>query len=78
MVASHRVDAIARADGNTGLSYQLDGRFSGVVLPHKTNTPLVRIRPFSPAEFLVREHGPAVLSLLDDQDFMTYALPSGS
>ncbi len=72
------VDGTARAEGKKGLLYRLDGRFSGVVLPHKSSTSLTRIRPFSPPELLVREQGPTLLSTLEDKDFMRYQLPTGA
>jgi len=69
------VDSDAREKGMSGLLYALDGRFSAVALPHKTSTPLTRLRPFSLPEWLVRENGAEMLSMLEDPEFMAYALP---
>lgn len=68
-------DTIAREQGKQGLLYQLDGRFSGVVLPHKTSNPLRRIHPFPLPELLARDFGPNHLELLQDPDFMAYEPP---
>lgn len=73
------VDAQQRAEGSTHLGYQLDGVFSGVALPHKTSIAPTRLRPFASfPEWLVRDSGPALLSLLEDAEFMNYKMPSGS
>jgi len=64
-------DREMRAEGRTGLSYELDGRFSVVVLPHKTTHPVRRKRPFSSiAERLARAYGPEALPLLEDPEFL--------
>lgn len=73
------LDAERRAEGSDHLAYQLDGVFSGVVLPHKPSAAVMRLRPFASfPEWLVRDSGPALLPLLDDVDFMNYELPPGS
>lgn len=71
----HGVDAEARAKGDGGLLYPLDGKFSGVVLPHRSSEQPTRLRPFSLPEYLVRENGPEFLAMLNEPEFMAYELP---
>lgn len=71
-------DAEARAKQSRGILYPLDGKFSGIALPHKTSVPVTRLRPFTLPESIVREQGPGALDLLDDAQFMDFELPPGS
>jgi hypothetical protein len=61
------------AAGRTGMDYRLNGRFSIVVLPHKTSLPVRRQHPFlSLPERLALAYGAACEPFLVDEEFKAF------